>query len=461
MTPYLSTATAPSSRWTGNLTDYCNRERGKPYRWHHQAELDFVSQDSPWRYGLAKGGEGGGKSVAGIVKTLERLRRGMHGILVSPDFEHFKRSLWPEFARWCPWEHVVPGQRYRARPEWEPTKPFTLVFDTGGRLICGGIEDPTGWEGPNVHFAHFDEGRRHKTPAALKVLDGRCRLVGPNGEPPQLWLTTTPAMHWLYDYYGPLVDAQGRPRSDHLHPDFARRALVVDLLTADNERAGNLAAGYTEMRRSTLTEAEARVLLEAAWEDINTAERFLPSMIWWDDCRAEVPALDRHTPIVLAADGSTDDDTFALVGAGWWQGRIVPWIVRAWEPQGQPLDYREIEAEIRDICERYSVLQIAYDRYQLHQMMTGIMQDGVAWTEPFAQTADRLVADKALQDRVRSRGIAHDGNELLRAHLDNADRKREGDDRLRIVKRAQARKIDLAVALSMACHRLAVDFPAG
>ena len=122
----------------------------------------------------------------------------------SPDLPHFKRSLWPEFSRWCPWDQVVPEQRYRSKFSWEPRAPFSLAFRNGTTLLCGGIDDPGAWEGPNVSFIHFDEPRRKKTAYALKTLAGRPRIPGPKGEPPQFYLTTTPRKHWLHEYYGPL-----------------------------------------------------------------------------------------------------------------------------------------------------------------------------------------------------------------------------------------------------------------
>jgi hypothetical protein len=85
-----TTAVAGSS-WSLDAGHYVNRETGRPYTPHHEAERLFVYSDTP-RRALAKGGEGGGKSVAGVIKDLERLSRGMHGIMGAPDFEHFKRS---------------------------------------------------------------------------------------------------------------------------------------------------------------------------------------------------------------------------------------------------------------------------------------------------------------------------------------------------------------------------------
>lgn len=443
---------SPGSDWWPDRGVYVNRDTGRPYTPRHDDEARFVFSDTP-RRALAKGGEGGGKSVAGIVKTLERLRRGMDGIMGSPDFEHFKRSLWPEFSRWCPWQHVTPRHRYKSAPDWEPSKPFTLTFNTGATLYCGGFDEPGSWEGPNVHFAHFDEARRHKTAAMLKVLDGRCRLSGPKGEPPQLYLTTTPRKHWLFEYFGPLLD-------DDPFAAFKAQALVIDLLTIDN--ADNLAEGYVEERRQSLTEAEARVLLEAAWEDVDDVDRFLASIVLWDACLdTDLPPLDRHTPCVLAMDAGEMSDTFATGLISYHPARpdcLAVRYVRAYVPKDEkPLDFDAIEQDIRNLISSYAVQQIAYDPFLLGQMMRRLSAPGKevsAPLEPFPQGAQRLAADKLLYDLITQRRIAHDGDADLRRHLDHADKKTDGEGRtLRIVKRAKSLKIDLAVMLSMGCAR--------
>ena len=109
---------------------------------------------------------------------------------------------------------VVERERYRQSESWVAGGPFELHFNseqnTISTLYCGGIKDPSGWEGPNVSFAHLDEIRRHRKADALKVLDGRVRIPGPHGEIPQLWVTTTPRKHWLFDYFGPLKDNDER-----------------------------------------------------------------------------------------------------------------------------------------------------------------------------------------------------------------------------------------------------------
>lgn len=449
--PYRATAPTQAVRLAVSVWPcvYVNRDTGRAYTPHHADEQRFVYEDGPWRYGLAKGGEGGGKSTAGCIKSLERLRRGMSGIMVGTDLEHFKKSLWPEFRRWVPWDQVVPSQRRRQKIEWEPQHSFSLAFTNGAVLLCGGIDDPASWEGPNVNFFHFDEARRKKDATALKVLDGRIRIPGPNGEPPQGFITTTPRKHWLYDYFGP-VSGDNDPFSD-----FKCNSLVIDLLTRDN--AANLAQGYVEQRAQTLTEAEQRVLLEAAWEDIDDVDRFLPSMTWWDACKEDVPPLDPRTPIVAAMDGAVSGDTFALVLVSRHPQRRQDILVRGlmvWEPRGTPLDFPTIQTEIVRTLNSWYTLVLTYDPYQLHQMAQQIQQTANIWCDPFQQGQPRLIADKQLLDLVMRRGIVHDGDVRLRTAIDNADRKTSEDRQtLRIVKRTSSLKIDLAVALSMAAAK--------
>jgi hypothetical protein len=421
-----------------------------------------VYSDAP-RYVLFKGGEGGGKSVAGIVKTLGRLRRGMNGVMVSKDFEHFKKSLWPEFRRWCPWDCVVPSQQYRQAITWEPTKSFSLVFHnelgTESTLICGGAKESEigSWEGPNINFVHMDEMRHHKKPVALKTFDGRVRIPGPNGEPPQMWITTTPRKNWLFDYFGPLTEKDVRA-------PFKAEASTVTLLTKDNEQ--NLEPGFVGKRSQTLTEAESRVLLEAAWEDIDEGQRFLPSMLWWDMCREGLPPLGPQAQLVVALDaavGRTDQDSdcFGMLAVSRHPHRhtndIAVRFVMTWQAKaGRKLDYQGTELDpgpervLRWLCANRNVAVVVYDPYQLHDLCNRLRKEGLGWFKEFPQGAARIEADTDLLRLIQERRVAHDGNDELKQHLANADRKLDSESKkLRIVKREDALPVDLAVCLSM------------
>lgn len=454
-----STRRASSWVWP---EEYVNSETGKVYMPHNNDEVEFVDNDSP-TYFLLKGGEGAGKSVAGIVKTLNRLRRGMSGIMGSPDFEHLKKSLWPEFIRWCPVQCVVPSQRYRLRPTYNPGSTFNLLFynelGTYSKLQIGGFKEDAigGWEGPNVSFVHFDEGRRHKTSAALKVLAGRVRIPGPNGESPQLYITTTPRKHWLYEYFGPSI-------VNDPHADFKERARVFTVPVYLNIE--NLDPDYIDNRRASLTAQEARIVMDAEWEDESDTEKFV-NIVWWERCQygEPIPSLPNQ-PSVIALDASMGSDvsmpdSFAMVMASrapWNTEHVLVRYVGVWQPvQGQAFDYEPIEKEMIRLINENAVIEVAYDPYQLHDMCTRMNRKGVSFFRAFNQQNERLLADKALQDMIMGRTIYHDGNPTLRQHIDNANVKktREGDNvKLRLVKRSSSQKIDAAVCLSMAAHRV-------
>ncbi|MFC1959496.1 terminase TerL endonuclease subunit [Chloroflexota bacterium] len=440
---------------------YVNSERGHRYQPHHDAERDAVFGFDK-RFVLMRGGEGSGKTTAGAIKALERIKLGIDGIAVAPDFPHFKKSTWPEFRRWIPWDFVIERQRRYQSAEWSPSKPFELVFTTGAVVYCGGIDEPESWDGPNVGWAWFDEARRKKDPQAIKVLNGRVRIPGPNGEPPQLWLTTTPRKHWLYDYFGPVLRDPDGGINDPLL-SFKDRRLDVVMKTADN--IIHLDEGYVEDRAAGLTEAEKIVLLEGGWEDIDDGERFLAAMLWWDNCRETLPVLDKRETLVVAADASVSGDSFAVVGVtrhpnpNRRETDIAIRYIREWKPiNGQKLEYSTVsgdgpEDEMRRLCQQYNVVVLTYDEYQLHDMMTRFKREGLVWVKPFPQGAPRLEADSDLHKLIMRRGLAHDGNMDLRRHIDNADRKMDDQHRrMRLVKRSDSQKIDLAVATSMAAY---------
>lgn len=217
------------------------------------------------------------------------------------------------------------------------------------------------------------------------------------------------------------------------------------------------AATAADAVQSSLMGQEYPETPDEAFEATN-AERFLESMLWWDACREDLPPLTPHEPMVLAADAGVSSDLFALVGTTRHPQRdmdVAVRYVRTWKaPVGGKLDFDVIEKEVEWVCEHYNVVQLTFDAYQLHQMMTRLHRDGIVWTSEFGQQQERLEADKQTLDLIMQRRVTHDGNSELRQAVDNADRKLDPESRkLRIVKRAENLKIDPVVALSMSSAR--------
>lgn len=235
-------------------------------------------------------------------------------------------------------------------------------------------------------------------------------------------------------------------------------------------RPGRDAAWYAEVEAdavdSSLMKQEYPATPEEAFE-ASEVGAFLPSIDLWDACKdSELPPLDRHTPCILALDGAESNDTFATVLVSRHPTDPERYAVRYVRPYvpvkaGVLLDFDAIEQDIRTLCSRYAVQQIAYDpaliRQNIHHLTTGDDAIPVACI-PFPQGQARLESDKGLYDLITTRRIAWTPEmahaDDLRTHLKNANKKVDAEARkLRIVKRTYAQKIDLAVALAMAAVR--------
>lgn len=200
---------------------------------------------------------------------------------------------------------------------------------------------------------------------------------------------------------------------------------------------------------------------------VSSTETFVP-MEWWDACRRtdeEWPKYDKRTmPMVVAMDAGVSDDNFGMT----MQFRhpdhatdVCIEKVKKWEPKNGKIDFQGTpdhpgpELLLREWIKEYNVVQVCYDPYQLHDMANRLNQEGLAWFKKFNQGTDRLIADSGFRALIRDRKLWHRGESDLRAHVQNADAKVDDQDqKIRIVKRAEKLKIDLAVTGSMGSHEV-------
>ena len=179
----------------------------------------------------------------------------------------------------------------------------------------------------------------------------------------------------------------------------------------------------------------------------------------WDACEGDLKQPGKNW-VVLAADAGVNDDTFSLVGV-WVEHRagvryFHPFYKRRWiPPAGGEVNFSVVQAEIERLCRMYSVVEFTYDPYQMVQMAQDLRFKNIVATEKYSQGVDRLTGDTAFRSLIKGGRIVHDGDKVLRSHVLNANAKLTGDEenRMRMVKRNDKQKIDMAVALSMACHR--------
>lgn len=203
--------------------------------------------------------------------------------------------------------------------------------------------------------------------------------------------------------------------------------------------------------------SEAAILTPSEWSRVHrnlwstASNAFVPPQ-WWESCKGDIPAYDGG-PCVISMDAAVVDDCFAITMMSKLRGedKYVVRHAQKWTaPLGGKIDFAEPEEVVRQLCKTHAVIQVVYDAYQLESLAMRMMKEGVAYFYAFSQGSKRLVADKQLYDGIRDRRIVHSGNPDLTEHIFNANASTVNGaiDQLRLVKRAQHMKIDLAVALS-------------
>ena len=228
---------------------------------------------------------------------------------------------------------------------------------------------------------------------------------------------------------------------------------------------------YYESEASILHPLEFERMHRNQW--ITQTTTFVP-MEWWDACNHEHdwPEIPENHPMIIAADAGTMKDNFGVIiccnhpDKQQYPDDILVWYARKWVPPkgSRGLDFVGTEEnpgpemEIRRLIAEKNIVQLAYDEYQLHDMMNRLRKDGIVWCRRFPQGSgkhSRTVADAALYDKIRDRKIWHRGEPELREHIQNANAKIDDQERrLRIVKRVEHLKVDLAVGLSMASYEV-------
>lgn len=326
-------------------------------------------------------------------------------------------------------------------------EPKWYDYPNGARLWLGGMDRPSRILSGERDFVYVNQAEELETDD-WETLTTRTTGRGAVTSTPMLFGDCNPRdpEHWILKRAASGALTMLTSRHEYNPSLYDEPSPGEYVLTEQGARTMATLNALTGARYSRLRLGE--------WVVGDEDEAFLPSMALWDACEAPLPPYNAREPLVCALDASVDGDTFGLVGVG--KGLTVR-LVMAWVPNGKPLDYAVIEQEIRAILTQYNIIQIAYDPYQAHYLAQRL--GDTVWCHPFQQGADRLEADRLLLDTVMQRGLTHDGDAQLRAHLANADRKMDADGRrLRIVKRTPNKKIDLAVCLSMACYRALTEF---
>jgi hypothetical protein len=217
---------------------------------------------------------------------------------------------------------------------------------------------------------------------------------------------------------------------------------------------------------------------------------YIPLARWDSLVDPAMPAITHDDALVLGVDAAVTSDCFGVVVVS--RGSRAPETTaairacRVWRPNQFPdgrIDFAVPDRWIRyiveggcraghprsrpsadcDECTRdpkaaapHNVVQIAYDQYQLEDMAQGWKRDGLCWVSQFDQGTERLIGDARMYSMAMKGTLAHNGDPDLRDHIANAKAKVSDteDSRMRIIKRAPDKKVDLVVAAAMAVHRV-------
>jgi phage terminase large subunit-like protein len=195
----------------------------------------------------------------------------------------------------------------------------------------------------------------------------------------------------------------------------------------------------------------------------SSTSSFVP-IEWFDACQRteeEWPKYDRkRMPMVVSMDAGVSSDNFGISmqfrHPEYPTDACIEKIKRWTPPKGGKIDFQGTDDDpgpeliLRQWIKEYNVVQVCYDAYQLHDLASRLMKEGLTWFKAFGQGNDRLLADSQIRNLIRDRKLWHRGEKDLRDHVQNADAKTDTEDhKIRIVKRAEKLKIDLIVTVSM------------
>jgi phage terminase large subunit-like protein len=128
------------------------------------------------------------------------------------------------------------------------------------------------------------------------------------------------------------------------------------------------------------------------------------------------------------------------------QGFITP-------TPGNVVDYRHVEAVVRDLCERFEVREIAFDPYMARNTLNNLLEDGLPAVEMRQGWVTMAPAVKELERAILGRRFTHGGHPVLRWCFDNIAVQKDSAGNLFFHKGKSRDRIDGAVACAMAVGR--------
>ncbi|MAA98669.1 MAG: terminase [Stappia sp.] len=133
------------------------------------------------------------------------------------------------------------------------------------------------------------------------------------------------------------------------------------------------------------------------------------------------------------------------------------WAEEGWilATEGNVVDFTAVEDQIRELCARFNVQEIAFDPHLARVMMTSLAEDGYPAVEMRQGWITMSPAIKELERAIVGRRFRHGGHPILRWHFDNIAIQEDKAGNKSFHKGKSRDRIDGAVAAAMAVGRAA------
>jgi Phage Terminase len=211
--------------------------------------------------------------------------------------------------------------------------------------------------------------------------------------------------------------------------------------------------GWLDQMKRSLRPNQYLRLIENRWTSSQSA--FI-DMAEWDACvidGLQPTERDQNLSVFVAVDASLKRDSTAIVAVASDGERVSLVTHRIFQPSpDEPLDFEAtIEATLIELCARFSVQAIRYDPWQMAAVAQRMIKRGVPMEE-FPQTTSNLTDSSSnLFELIKSGSLQVYADDAMRTSISQAVAV-ETPRGWRIAKEKAKHKIDVVVALGMACH---------
>jgi len=221
-------------------------------------------------------------------------------------------------------------------------------------------------------------------------------------------------------------------------------------------RAPWQSARWVEEQRASLPTNQFLRMIENRW--VSTESSFIDAE-WWQACKdpnLRPLIVAPHLPIWVGIDASVKRDSTAVVAvtADSSSKRVKLVFHRIFQPSAAaPLDFEAtIERTVLELKQRFKLRLVRYDPYQMESSAQRLKAKGVN-IEPFPQTAGNLTeASTTLFNLIKDRNISVYDDAEINLAISRAVALEIPNRGWKITKEKASHKIDVVVALGMACY---------